>query len=41
MQRLILTHIPETVDAEESRVEAAHVFPGEISLAQPGDVYMI
>ena len=41
VDRLILTHIPESVDSAESMSEAAAVFPGQLSLAQPGDVYMI
>ncbi|NND03560.1 MAG: MBL fold metallo-hydrolase [Acidimicrobiia bacterium] len=40
-ERLILTHIPESVDASASAAAAAEAFGGELSLAQPGDVYMI
>jgi len=40
-ERLILTHIPEFVDSAESLSGAGEVYGGELSLAQPGDVYMI
>lgn len=40
-EQLILTHLRETMDAESTRQEAANVFGGTVSLAQPGDVYMI
>lgn len=39
--RLILTHIPETIDPASSAAEAAEAFAGDVSLARPGDVYMI
>ncbi len=40
-QHLILTHIPEFIDGGDSLAEAAVVYGGRLSLARPGDVYMI
>ena len=40
-ERLVLTHIPESIDAGDSAADAADIFRGELSLARPGDVYMI
>lgn len=40
-KRLILTHIPASRDPEATKAAAASTFAGEISLAWPGDVYMI
>lgn len=39
--RLLLTHIPASLDSEESLRQAAATYPGELGLARPGDVYMI
>ena len=38
---LILTHIPASLDPAISREEAAATFAGPLSLASPGDTYMI
>lgn len=38
---LVLTHIPSSLDQGESRRQAAEVYAGPLSLAAPGDMYMI
>lgn len=39
--KLILTHLPPSLDRERSHAEAAAAFGGEVSVASPGDVYAI
>jgi ribonuclease BN (tRNA processing enzyme) len=39
--KLILTHLPPSLDRERSRSEAAAAFEGEVAVASPGDVYAI
>ena len=39
--KLILTHLPPSLDIERSRADAAAVFGGEVAIASPGDVYEI
>ncbi len=38
---LVLTHIPAMLDPEDSRRQAAEVFSGTMSLAAPGESYII
>lgn len=38
---LVLTHIPAYLDSEDSRRQAAEVFGGTMSLAAPGETYII
>ena len=39
--RLLLTHIPSWNDPEVCRAQAAAVWPGEVELAVPGEVYTV
>ena len=39
--KLILTHLPPSLNRERSRREAAAAFGGEVAVASPGDVYAI
>ncbi len=41
VQKLILTHLPPSLDPERSRSEATSVFGGKVAVASPGDVYEI
>lgn len=41
VDRLVLTHLRETQDPDESIRQAAGVFGGDVGLARPGDVYKI
>ena len=41
VDKLILTHLPPSLDRERSRNEAAADFGGEVAIASPGDVYAI
>lgn len=41
VDKLILTHLPPSLDRERSRREAAAAFGGEVAVASPGDVYAI
>ncbi|MCP3974107.1 MAG: MBL fold metallo-hydrolase [bacterium] len=38
---LVLTHLPASLDPEESRRQAAEVYGGPMSLAAPGQTYII
>lgn len=41
VHHLLLTHIPETVDARRSLEEAAQEYGGRLGLAEPGETYKI
>lgn len=41
VRHLVLTHIPASLDPTVSRREAESVFAGRLSLAAPGETYMI
>ena len=41
VDKLILTHLPPSLNRERSRREAAAAFGGEVAVASPGDVYAI
>lgn len=39
VERLVLTHLPSWNDPDVCRAQAAALWPGEVGLARPGDVY--
>jgi ribonuclease BN (tRNA processing enzyme) len=41
VDKLILTHLPPSVDMEQSLADARAVFGEDVALASPGDVYVV